>query len=254
MEAVLLYLLLGASIGFIGAVVGIGGGLIAIPLLVLLFDMPQQLAQGTALIMIVSNVLIAVRSYNKTSKIDFKSVGIAVLVNMMATNLAAMLAQGVDPVLLRRLFAVFLALIASLYVWQTLPRKTKSQKKPETASASTLKISTSVFLGLGSGFIGGLFGVGGSLIVVPVLTMYYGFRQTTAQGVALSMIVPGSGVALATYAWNGNADWLIGVCMGIGGMFVVKYGVKLAYRLPEVHLKRIFSLVLFFTVALLLTK
>jgi uncharacterized membrane protein YfcA len=249
-----LYLLLGASIGFVGAMVGIGGGLIAIPMLVLLFDMPQQLAQGTALVMIVSNVLLSIRSYHQSNRIDFKSVSIAVVVNMIATNLAAILAQDIDPVLLSRLFAIFLALIALLYVWQTLPGKSKKHSTHQAGAATKLKLSTSVWLGLGSGLIGGIFGVGGSLIIVPVMTMYYGFRQTAAQGMALAMIVPGSCVALGTYAWGGNTDWVIGSSMAIGGMFVVKYGVKLAYRLPEVHLKRIFSLVLFLTVALLMTK
>ncbi|MBK1779881.1 sulfite exporter TauE/SafE family protein [Advenella sp. WQ 585] len=249
-----LYLLLGASIGFVGAMVGIGGGLIAIPMLVLLFDMPQQLAQGTALVMIVSNVLLSVRSYNQSARIDFKSVGVAVVINMIATNLAAIMAQDIDPVLLRRLFALFLALIASLYLWQTLPGKVRKQSISQPGTATKLKLSTSVWLGLGSGLIGGIFGVGGSLIIVPVMTLYYGFRQTTAQGMALAMIVPGSCVALGTYAWSGNTHWIIGASMAVGGMFVVRHGVKLAYRLPEVHLKRIFSLVLFLTVALLMAK
>ncbi len=234
--------------------VGIGGGLIAIPMLVLLFDMPQQLAQGTALVMIVSNVLLSVRSYNQSARIDFKSVGVAVVINMIATNLAAIMAQDIDPVLLRRLFALFLALIASLYLWQTLPGKVRKQSISQPGTATKLKLSTSVWLGLGSGLIGGIFGVGGSLIIVPVMTLYYGFRQTTAQGMALAMIVPGSCVALGTYAWSGNTHWIIGASMAVGGMFVVRHGVKLAYRLPEVHLKRIFSLVLFLTVALLMAK
>lgn len=43
----LLFVSLGAAIGFVGAIVGIGGGLIAIPMLALVFSMPQQLAQTT---------------------------------------------------------------------------------------------------------------------------------------------------------------------------------------------------------------
>ena len=65
-----MFVALGAVIGFVGALVGIGGGIVAIPMLAIVFDMPQQLAQGTGMIMIVANVLFAVYGYNKNNKID----------------------------------------------------------------------------------------------------------------------------------------------------------------------------------------
>ena len=58
---IVLCLAAGGLIGFMGGVLGIGGGLIAIPALVLLMDMPQQLAQGTALIMVLPTIMMAVR-------------------------------------------------------------------------------------------------------------------------------------------------------------------------------------------------
>ena len=56
-------LLLGAVLGGIGGLLGIGGGIIAIPVLAMGFGMEQQLAQGTALVMITPNVLIAFWRY-----------------------------------------------------------------------------------------------------------------------------------------------------------------------------------------------
>ncbi|MCD2476494.1 TSUP family transporter, partial [Staphylococcus aureus] len=58
-----LALLLGAALGALGGLLGIGGGILAIPVLVLLYGMDQQLAQGTALVMMVPNVLIAFWRY-----------------------------------------------------------------------------------------------------------------------------------------------------------------------------------------------
>ena len=244
-----LFFALGATIGFVGAMVGIGGGLIAIPVLGLVFGMTQQLAQGTALVMIVGNVIVSIYSYNKRASIDFKKVALVVVLNMIATYFAALLAQLMDSDLLRNLFAVFLALVATFYIWQSSGKKAKLQRKerPLTLAAYT-------FLGLSSGFIGGLFGVGGSLIVVPILTVYFGIRQTTAQGIALAMIFPGLVVALFTYSYGGNVDWWIGAVMALGGLLSVKYGVMLAYRLPEVLLKRIFASVLYATVLLILLR
>ena len=256
MEVVLsfaMFVALGAVIGFVGALVGIGGGIVAIPMLAIVFDMPQQLAQGTGMIMIVANVLFAVYGYNKNNKIDFKGVSLAIVVNVIVTNFSSILAQGVDPILLRRSFAVLLFLLSLLYFWQTRPRKnvdlTKKLPEPKTMGRTGF-----FMLGVAAGLIGGFFGVGGSLVAVPVLTIIYGYRQVAAQGIGLALVLPGVTMGLITYAWHGSADWAVGIPLAIGGVMMVKQGIQLAVRLSEVFLKRLFAVVLLLTVVLLLLK
>ncbi|MDO5666360.1 MAG: sulfite exporter TauE/SafE family protein [Alcaligenaceae bacterium] len=256
MEVVLsfaMFVALGAIIGFVGALVGIGGGIVAIPMLAIVFDMPQQLAQGTGLVMIVGNVLLAVYGYNKNNKIDFKGVSLAIIVNVIVTNFSSLLAQGVDPVLLRRSFAIMLFLLSLLYIWQTLPRKNVDLKKPRPEPKKMGAIGF-FMLGVAAGGVGGFFGVGGSLIAVPVLTLIYGYRQVVAQGIGLALVLPGVTMALITYAWHDNTDWVIGIPLAIGGVMMVRPAIQLAVRLPEIFLKRLFALVLILTVVLLLIK
>ena len=75
--------------------------------------------------------------------------------------------------------------------------------------------------------------------------------QTTAQALALCMVIPGSTIALITYAWAGQANWMVGLPMAIGSLLFVPVGVRLAYKLPERKLRVCFALLLFATVALL---
>ena len=63
---------LGAALGGIGGLLGIGGGLLAIPVLALLFGMEQAMAQGTALVMIVPNVLLAFYRYRQQHAISLR--------------------------------------------------------------------------------------------------------------------------------------------------------------------------------------
>lgn len=258
MEAIIafiIFVLLGAIIGFVGALVGIGGGIVAIPMLAIVFDMPQQLAQGTGMVMIVANVLFAVYGYNKNNKIDFKGVSLALVVNVIVTYFASIVAQGIDPVLLRRSFAIMLFLLSLLYFWQTRPRKnidlTKKKEKPEAKKMGQFGF---FMLGVAAGLVGGFFGVGGSLVAVPILTIIYGYRQVVAQGIGLSLVLPGVSMALITYSFHGNADWSVGIPLAIGGVVMVKQGIQLAIRLPEVFLKRLFAVVLLLTVVLMLFK
>ncbi|MBU2333680.1 MAG: sulfite exporter TauE/SafE family protein, partial [Gammaproteobacteria bacterium] len=67
-----LNVLLGLALGTLGGLFGIGGGLIAIPVLGVLFGLDQQLAQGTALVMVVPNVLLAIRRYHQRNRIDWR--------------------------------------------------------------------------------------------------------------------------------------------------------------------------------------
>ena len=70
---VVMYLLLGAAMGTLGGLFGIGGGLVAIPALGVLFGLDQQLAQGTALLMVLPNVLLALWRYNQRNRISVRN-------------------------------------------------------------------------------------------------------------------------------------------------------------------------------------
>lgn len=64
-----LYLVLGVALGTVGGLFGIGGGLIAIPVLGVFFGLDQQIAQGTALVMVVPNVMLALWRYHQRNHI-----------------------------------------------------------------------------------------------------------------------------------------------------------------------------------------
>ncbi|MNL80597.1 Sulfite exporter TauE/SafE [compost metagenome] len=65
------------------------------------------------------------------------------------------------------------------------------------------------------------------------------------------MVIPGSTIALITFTWAGQADWMVGAPLAVGSLLLVPVGVRLAYRLPERKLRAFFALMLFATVALL---
>ena len=71
---------------------------------------------------------------------------------------------------------------------------------------------------------------------------------------ALALVIPGSAIALATYAAAGNVDWGLGVPLAIGGTLSVSVGVALAHRLPERRLRLGFCGLLAVTAALLAAR
>ncbi|MEO6985001.1 MAG: sulfite exporter TauE/SafE family protein [Paralcaligenes sp.] len=248
-------LISGALIGFTGGVLGIGGGLLAIPLLGLVFNMPQQAAQGTALIMVLPAVLITVRKYNQYAKIDLGAAAAGAAGSIVFTWLGARFALGVDPTLLRRVYAIFILGIAIFYFHQSRPKTL--HRRPASGpprSAADYHRGWFALVGVLAGSIGGIFGVGGSVVAVPFLTTFFRLPQTSAQALAMTTIIPGTCVALLTYSAHGQAHWMQGIPLAMGSIFCIPYGVRLAYSMPEPRLKRIFSVMLLVIMFLLLMK
>lgn len=247
-------LISGALIGFVGGVLGIGGGLLAIPLLGIVLGMDQQMAQGTALIMVLPAVLATVRKYNQKEAIDFRAAACGAAGSIVFTWLGAQVALGLDPVFLRRIYALFVLGIAIFYFYQSA--RAGRSKKPVLPRKKVGDYHKGWFalMGVLAGITGGIFGVGGSVIVVPLLTAFFRLSQTDAQGLALTMLIPSIMVALAAYAVQGQTDWLLGLPLAIGSIFMVPYGVKLAFALPEPKLKLTFACMLLVIMMLLLVK
>lgn len=253
MSLLLIALCLGAGglIGFMGGVLGIGGGLIAIPALVLLMGMSQQLAQGTALIMVLPTIMMAVRKYNQQTRIDRRVALAGAGGAVVFTWVGARLALGIESGVLRLSFAVFLFFIALFYTWQTWRAGAARRAPKGSGHAPVFTPRRATLLGVLCGTLGGFFGVGGAVLAVPIITTVFRLSQTTAQALALCMVIPGSAVALVTYSWAGKADWLVGLPLAAGSLLFVPVGVRLAYRLPERKLRACFAAMLFATVALL---
>ena len=230
---------LGLLLGGIGGIFGIGGGLIAIPTLIWLFGMDQQLAQGTALIMIAPNVLLGFLRYRQRNPIEMKSVFILGLTSICSTYIAAKYAAGLDSHSLHVAFAWFLIALTIFLLFELRPGKVKAK------STLLLHQRWLSLVGLISGICSGLFTVGGGLVVAPAVIHFFGIkRQTTAQGLALATVVPGAVVALLIYSAAGKVDWLTGIPMAAGSLISLSWGVGLAHYLPETHLRILFCLLL----------
>ncbi|MCC7103134.1 MAG: sulfite exporter TauE/SafE family protein [Fimbriimonadaceae bacterium] len=111
---ILLCLLIGLAAGVSSGLFGIGGGIIIVPLLLLAFQMNQQKAQGTSLLILLAPVgLLAVKNYWEDQQIDVLK-GVWVAVGLFGGAYAgSKLALGLDPLLMRRVFAGFLVCVAA---------------------------------------------------------------------------------------------------------------------------------------------
>ena len=235
----------GGLFGFVGGLFGIGGAFLAIPLLGIVFGMTEQTAQGTALAMGVPNVFVGLWSYSRHARIDWRIAGALAVTALPFTFVAARIATLLPSKPLREAFAVFLVLVAL-----DLARRT-FLSPPRIATVLPWPWAT--VAGALGGTFSGFFGIGGAIMTVPAMTLFFGLTQLEAQGMSLAFAAPTTILTTATYAVASDVDWAVGLPLAIGGVLTVSRGVAFARRLPERTLKSLFiAFVLIVAVALFL--
>lgn len=99
--------------------------------------------------------------------------------------------------------------------------------------ARTISMARVAMVGLAAGLLGGLFGVGGGILIVPALVLVLGFDQRLAHGTSLTAILPIAAASLVTYWANGNVDWWVAVWLSCGAIAGALVGTKLLQVVPK---------------------
>lgn len=113
MYKIIILLLIGLLAGGFSGLLGIGGGIIIIPLLVSLLGYSQQMAQGTSLGLLLLPIgIFAVINYYKAGFVDVKAAAIMIITFLIGSYFTSKIVISIPELLLKRIFAVFLFLYA----------------------------------------------------------------------------------------------------------------------------------------------
>jgi uncharacterized protein len=113
-----------------------------------------------------------------------------------------------------------------------------------------------IVIGIITGVMAGMLGIGGAIIMIPALVFFMGFSQQSAQGTSLAVMLPPVGIIAAfNYYKAGHVNIkfavILAVCFLVGSYF----GSKIALNLPQPVLKKIFGVLLLLVAArMLLSK
>ena len=107
-----------------------------------------------------------------------------------------------------------------------------------------ISTASAVGLGLAAGFVGGLFGIGGGVVVVPGLVLWLKFTQHRASGTSVATIIASAGAALLSFAVGDSVDWGAAAFITIGAVAGAAFGTSVLHRIPAKTLTRAFSLLL----------
>lgn len=117
--AVVAYLILGLVTGVLSSTMGVGGGLIMVPAMVLLFGFTQHAAEGTSLLIIIPTAVVGAVRHARKGYTDWRTGLILGMAGIVGAWLGASVALGLDSDLLQRLFALFLLASGLHLLWTT---------------------------------------------------------------------------------------------------------------------------------------
>jgi uncharacterized membrane protein YfcA len=247
------YLGIGALVGFAAGLLGIGGGVVMVPLLVLVFtahDVPPEhvvhLALGTALAAMMFTSIASMRAHDMHGAVDWK-IARAMAPGMLVGSFGAALVAGVIPTRpLAVVFTVFVFYAATSILLDLKPSTTR--ELPGTAGIFTA--------GAVIGAISSLLAAGGAFLTIPFLT-WCRVPLRRAIGTAAANGLPIAIAGTAGYLIQGwrVADlpgWSLGyvylpalALVVTTSMVAARLGARLAHRLPIKRLRVIFALLLY---------
>jgi uncharacterized membrane protein YfcA len=121
---------------------------------------------------------------------------------------------------------------------------------------STSMLLILIGIGIVTGAMAGMLGIGGAIIMIPALVFFMGFSQQMAQGTSLAVMLPPIGIIAAyNYYKAGQVDIKFAIVLAAAFLVGSYFGSKLALNLPQAALKKIFGVLLLLVAAkMLLSK
>lgn len=230
---------LGGFVGLAMGALGGGGSLIAIPILVYVVGQDVRAAQATALVIVSVAAITGIATHSRDDDVRWR-MGLAFGAAAGASSLAGSIVnRELDQNVLLLAFApVMLAGAAAMLTDRAAQGGGFTPWRQGVNFHEAVRV---VILGLGIGWMIGLFGVGGGFLIVPALVIVLHLSMVEAVGTSLVVILIGSLLALGERLTSGDVEWAVALPFSAAALLGTLAGRKLAAQADAETLRRAFA-------------
>lgn len=211
----------GLLAGLLSGLFGVGGGTVIVPLLVMFLKFDQRLAAGTSLAAIVPTATVGVISYALHGSVAWIPAIILAVGAVVGAQIGTWLLPRISQTALRWGFVAFIVVvIVSLFI--VVPSRSSEIELTFWSSVAL------VVVGVFTGIMAGLIGVGGGVIVVPILMLLFGANDLQAKGTSLLFMIPTAVSGTVGNLRRKNVDLLAAALVGVAACTTTAVGAWLA--------------------------
>mgnify|MGYP003591612365 CR=1 FL=1 len=256
------FVLLGLAVGALGTLLGLGGGFILMPVLLILYPHePSAYLTATSLAVVFCNAVSGAAAYTRQKRIDFRSGLIFACAAIPGTIIGALGTDLVSRTAFNAVFGAALVAGAVFLIFKPHGRKeaqidlpapgltTRSFTDSEgQAHTYSFRLRTGVIISLGVGVLSSFLGIGGGIIHVPAMVYLLNFPVHIATATSIFMLAIMSLSGVTTHIVNGTLDhgWLTIICLAAGVIGGAQLGARLSKRLKGRGILLVLATVLIF--------
>jgi len=214
-----------------GAIVGLGGGFVVIPVLRLLYGVTPSVAAGTSLLFVTANVLTSSIGYLRQKRVD-----LALALPLIIGGLpGSILGVGLVHQVSTRWFDVGYGCILLTLAVSLIRRRTQASRAP---GERTFAHRWPVALGAGLllGVLSSVFGIGGGIVLVPLLLIAARMAPHTVNATTGFVVLCTAPIGVAAHAYSGDVSWNAAVPLVAGGLTGGSLAPSIAKRLSSPRL------------------
>ena len=227
---------LGFAAGVLGSMIGLGGGIIVVPVLTF-FGFHPTLAASNSLFAAFSNAVASTFSYSRQKRIEY-SLGVKLgLLSIPGTILGAYVSSDVTPEIFKILFG-FVLIASAVYIF--FRKKIETREKNVSVQMIIFAVGASFFAGIISSF----FGIGGGIIFVPLMVVGMGMAMKKAAPTSQLILLFASFSGVIVHTILGHSDFLQAGLLAIGSFGGGMVGARLSVDIKERNLQILVSLVI----------
>ena len=228
--------LLGFAAGILGSMIGLGGGIIVVPILTF-FGFPSTLAVSNSLFAAFSNAAGSTISYSRQKRIEY-SLGLKLgLLTIPGTILGAYISSDVTSGIFKILFGIVL-ISSAIYIF--LRKKIEASEKNLTKQMIVFVISASFFAGIISSF----FGIGGGIVFVPLMVVGIGMTMKKAAPTSQFILLFASLSGIIVHSILGHPDFLQAGLLSAGAFVGGVIGARISLDIKERSLQILVSVII----------